>query len=586
MFRAALTLSASLFLGSLFLTAQQPVELPQQQVDIWRHSLGPEQAVHLPEADLGAPPKGRGFMGHDYVEFNVIVSANGRPESATPTTGKAGMSNTPPHLDEATAIIMSRSYKPWLINGVPTRVKVQDYVQLLPPERYGAHVQFPEVTDLSSVRIGLRRTACYGSCPDYQVTLNGDGSIHFNGQRFVLIPGDHTAHISQDKVRELLTLFRKADFFSANNDYRGGWTDNPTQTVSLTIGPLSKTVTDYVGTDAGLPLAIRNLEEEIDEAADTARWISTDDTTLPSLIAEKWDFAAPGAANLALYNILLAPSADGTRSAVNKQLLDHFIAVRAPIVSPGFSTPSPICAATAIGDLALVRRMADSARMGSPSKPFPAPVLSQCLASAARSASSPLFQFWLDHGATLKAPLGLPEPNSGRFGSSLLADVVLGGDLSIARRVLNADRSNLSSPYSGIPLLTWTIDHSHTKQLPQLISMLAAAGADPNARDSRGEPPLIAASFIGDGKAAAVPALLAAGADPNGRDNGGRTALIAHCFMEDVVKYLLAANADPTFTDKQGRTALVAARQTSCSACVTLIQQALDKRQPKSATAQ
>jgi len=562
MSRTVPSLPALLLIACLPMAAQQPAELTPQQVDLWHHRLGPEQAVHLTASDLA----GTRFIGMEYVEFNVIVSANGRPESATPTTGKAHMSAVSPHLDEAQAIVLARSYKPWVIDGVPTRVKIQDYVSLLPPEKYGPSVPFPDVTDLSTVSIGLSRTPCFGSCPAYELTLAGDGTLHFSGHSSVLIPGDHTAHISPDKVRELLTLFRKADFFSANNVYRGNWTDNPTQKVSLTIGPLSKTVTDYVGTDVGLPLAIRNLEAQIDEAADTARWVATDEATLPSLRAEKWPFSAATEQNLTLYNTVIAVAPGQSRAPVNTQLLEQFLAAKAPVISAIQKVPSPICVASSGGDLALVRRMAGVV------KSFPPLVLSQCLMNAAGAGSAAVFQFWLDRGAVLKSTAPVLDRN-GYPGPTLLTNAIAGGDLTIVRRILDVG-ADLSSPQKDTPLLSWTIAASRSNQLPELIAMLVAAGADPNARDWMGQTPLITNNFRPD----LVKPLLAAGAKLEERDKNGRTALIAHAFYEPMVKELLAAGADPAPADARGNTALSTAHQFSCEPCAQLIQQALDKR--------
>jgi ankyrin repeat protein len=543
------------------LAAQQPVVIAPADTDIWHHRLGPEAAVHLTAADLA----GTRFLGMEYVEFEIVVSANGRVESARPVTGKANSSNVPPHLDEAQAIELSRVFKPWLRDGVPIRVQVHDYVSLLPPEQYAAvTVPFPEIHDISAVRIGLSRTGCFGDCSSYDVTISGDGTVHYSGHASVFIQGEHTAHISPDAVRELLVLFRKADFFSAKDVYRGNWTDNPTQKISLTVGTLSKTITDYVGTDVGLPLAIRNLEDQIDEAADTRRWTAFTENTAPSLRAEHWNFAAATPANIALYSATLG----------NPALAEQFLTAHAPIVSPDASQASPVCSASTMGDLTLVRRMMQD------HPPLPANILNQCLLGAATSGNRNTVQFWLDKGADPKVK---PPSRAGDWISDLgyLPAAIFGGNPEIVQRFLDAGAS-LPNQVSGEPILTWAMERTRSEHREVLIPILASAGADPNGRDWMGRTPLIADNFYPE----LVQPLLAAGAELEARDNNGCTPLLANAFNEQMVRALLAAGADPSATAKNGDTALKAARQYACPACADLIQAALDKRSGKSSTAQ
>jgi Domain of unknown function (DUF6438) len=262
----------------------------------------------------------------------------------------------------------------------------------------------------------------FGTCPAYSVTIFGDGTVHYTGDRFVLVPGNHSAHISPDAVRDLLQQFRKADFLSAKDKYVGNWTDNPTQTITLTIGPQTKTVTDYVGTDDGLPLAIRNLEQQIDEMADTARWIKSDDRTVPSLVAEKWSFKASSKQNLTLYTSAITNK--------NTALIEQYLSAGGPIIAASADQASPVCVASQTGDLSLVHRMAEN------TKTFPARVLNQCLSAAARSGNLALLQLWLDQGADPKA---MPEKVADDWTSALgpLPNALMSGNLDVVRKLLD-----------------------------------------------------------------------------------------------------------------------------------------------------
>jgi hypothetical protein len=209
--------------------------------------------------------------------FEIVVSTDGRVESAKPIGDEKG------HVDEGRAIEMARRFKPWTRDGKNISVGVTDDVLLLPPERWAlAPRNFPEPWDLQSVKIELSRTQCYGRCPAYSVTIRGDGSVHFSGEKYVQIPGTHDARIAPDTVRELVRQFESAKFFAAGDKYIAEVTDNPTYTLTLSVGGRTKTVTDYVGEQVGMPVVITDLENAVDEAAGTGRWIKGDEQLQPN----------------------------------------------------------------------------------------------------------------------------------------------------------------------------------------------------------------------------------------------------------------------------------------------------------------
>ena len=117
-----------------------------------------------------------------------------------------------------------------------------------------------------------------------------------------------------------------------------------------------------------------------------------DDTTLSSLIAEGWDFKAATKVNFAIYSSSIEHE--------NRTLLEHYLEINAPVIAPPGMGQSPIAAASATGDLALVRRMAKG------TNEISATVMTDCLGEAARKGNPALMQFWLDRGAD---PTRLPS---------------------------------------------------------------------------------------------------------------------------------------------------------------------------------
>ena len=139
--------------------------------------------------------------------------------------------------------------------------------------RPGHKVPFPAIADWSTLRIRLERSACFGTCPIYSVEISGDGTVNYLGERFVKVTGGQTAHISRKAVRDLYAAFVKADFFWTKDSYEAPITDLPTYTVSISFDGRAKSVLDYAGKSQGLPKAVADLEDAIDKAAGTEKWI-------------------------------------------------------------------------------------------------------------------------------------------------------------------------------------------------------------------------------------------------------------------------------------------------------------------------
>lgn len=152
-------------------------------------------------------------------------------------------------------------------------MSVEEYVDLAPPERLPAtHVKPPKLRTDSKIAITLERSACYGSCPAYKVTVS-NSNIVFAGEAFVASKGQHVVPADRAQVRRLAQRFLDADFYSLDSAYGASVTDNPTYVVSIAIDGRKKTVLDYVGPAVGMPAVVRELEDAVDEVAGTARWI-------------------------------------------------------------------------------------------------------------------------------------------------------------------------------------------------------------------------------------------------------------------------------------------------------------------------
>ncbi len=134
------------------------------------------------------------------------------------------------------------------------------------------------------IQITLRRTTCFGECPDYTVGIDGNGNVAYEGRRFVRVTGKQVARIDRAAVQALLDEFEQIEFFSLKDKYTERITDLPTTYVTLVLGDRSKTVEDY----HGAPKALRDLERHIDEAAGVQRWIRIDAATVKEMSRGGW----------------------------------------------------------------------------------------------------------------------------------------------------------------------------------------------------------------------------------------------------------------------------------------------------------
>ncbi len=127
----------------------------------------------------------------------------------------------------------------------------------------------------------LERTACFGFCPIYKLTIYGDGKVVYEGDRFVKVKGKQTKTISQKAVRQLISEFNRVNYFKLADQYTGEHTDAPSVITSFTQGRRSKTVNHYVGS-RNVPQKLIDLENKIDAIVSTKQWIGTDEERNPA----------------------------------------------------------------------------------------------------------------------------------------------------------------------------------------------------------------------------------------------------------------------------------------------------------------
>lgn len=134
-------------------------------------------------------------------------------------------------------------------------------------------IKTPEPKNIQDVVITLERTACFGTCPIYQLTVYGNGLVVYEGIRFVRVEGKRTTIIDEERVRQLVNEFRRIDYFSMENSYEElHATDMPSVISSITIDGRTKAIRHYHG-DRNAPKKLTELENRIDEIINSGQWV-------------------------------------------------------------------------------------------------------------------------------------------------------------------------------------------------------------------------------------------------------------------------------------------------------------------------
>ena len=150
-------------------------------------------------------------------------------------------------------------------------------LSLLPSVSLNVTAQSREIQDgdLKDAVITMKQEnhcGCIGCCPEYTVSILGDGTVIYEGIAAVRLAGKQVYSIQQYQVKHLIDEFYKVDFFSLKDRYTSKDNGDGTitmidhaapVTISITIKGKTKRVYNFYGA----PEKLEELEKKIYEVS-------------------------------------------------------------------------------------------------------------------------------------------------------------------------------------------------------------------------------------------------------------------------------------------------------------------------------
>ena len=118
----------------------------------------------------------------------------------------------------------------------------------------------------------LERTQCKGACAEYKLSFYSDGRVDYEGKANVSKAGHWHATISREAFNQISVDFQRINFFSLENSYAGGLSQNPVAITSWRQNDRVKTVSHDVGSPFS-PAALTTLEDQIDAVVQSVDWV-------------------------------------------------------------------------------------------------------------------------------------------------------------------------------------------------------------------------------------------------------------------------------------------------------------------------
>ncbi len=106
----------------------------------------------------------------------------------------------------------------------------------------------------------IKKTACMGTCPVFNMEISGDGMVQYQGKVHVALIGSYSKQLPAEKMIALVEVMKSSKFWDYEALYdKANVTDLPMSLLSCTLEDRSHTVKSRAGGPAELEFLIQTL---------------------------------------------------------------------------------------------------------------------------------------------------------------------------------------------------------------------------------------------------------------------------------------------------------------------------------------
>lgn len=495
----------------------------------------------------------------EYMRFDMVVSDQGKVIQAQPTGGSPLKYGDPRYPIESW--VRTWTFAPFSRGGRAFQARIRNVpvgILRLPPNYYQ---RLPQLDNAPLKEHGVAMDCSGGSDwggsgenTGFTLSVGGDGNVVYVGRRGVAIKGRHTGRTVSTAYPLFRQLFEVDPVALGSQIGPFAFDAYSGCQVKLTRG--SKTLFSfYIATEVSAhefngPRLQNPIINAIWNVAGLDRWRRGDQRTVPALQTEGWNFKVNNPANSGMIeDVAQFGTAD---------LLRDLIILGAPVRDKAEPPKTPGDKHMR-GDTALDR----AAKRGNhdmvlallqAKRDWSKATLTRALFRIARFGGVEIARALLAAGADPKA--------RGDYNASWLMNAASSGDPTLVALALASGGGAVndnSSEFGITPLheaaTRWRDDGSVRRQRDrgEAVKLLLRHGAALEANQKHGGTPLIVGAY----NPYVTRALLAAGANPNARDERGETALMK-CPAIESARALLAAGANPHLKHDSGASTITA----------------------------
>jgi len=125
------------------------------------------------------------------------------------------------------------------------------------------------VSDPKTVVITFQKGVCFGKCPAFTLTINGEKkTATYKGDMNVDKIGEYEKKVTDEELKNLVDAFEKYHFSELKDEYTSAATDHPSIYTTYTANGKTKKVKDMYGA----PNDLKAIEKVLEDFSNTEGW--------------------------------------------------------------------------------------------------------------------------------------------------------------------------------------------------------------------------------------------------------------------------------------------------------------------------